>query len=191
MQELTSERRVTIQDGAAKTSQIAMAFLNVPAGHPDWYAINILADILGQGPQSRMQIALVGAKLATAFGEGESESVCGSSLLRMRARLADGVSVGEVEQVIDRELDRLARELVSEDELRLAHQQERQFADGQLSSPESIANSAGRGTLFYGDPEALRNDVRKMMAVTANDVRRVARKYLRRSNRVVVISKPR
>jgi zinc protease len=186
----STERRKTIIDTAAKAPQIALSYLTALAPEPDWYALNILADIIGQGPKSRLQVALVASGLAAQFGEGEAESPCAPSALRMRARLAPGGDVRAVETAIDRELDRLGRDLVSEEELRIAHEQERAWAAEQIASPPGVASAAARAALLYGDVQHLRREVGHMTAVTAEDVRRVASTYLRKSNRSVVVSLP-
>jgi len=73
---------------------------------------------------------------------------------------------------------RLQRELVSDEELRIAHQQELQFASDQLASPAAIASAAARSALFYGDATRVTSDGARMERVSAEDVRRVARRYL-------------
>jgi len=161
-------------------TDVSITYRTAVAPSADWFALNILADILGQGDASRLQRALVASGLATRFGEGMTESSCAPSLLRMRARLAPGVSADRVLAVIDREIERLQRELVSEEELRIAHQQELQFANDQLASPAAIASAAARSALFYGDANRITSDGARMERVNAEDVRRVARRYLTR-----------
>jgi predicted Zn-dependent peptidase len=163
--------------------EVALAYETAVAPSADWFALNVLADILGQGEQSRLQRALVGAGLATRFGEGMTESPCGPSLLRMRVHLAPGVSADRVLKVIDREIGRLRRELGSEEELKIAHEQELRFAAGQLATPAAIAGAAARSALFYGDAQRVTSDGARMERVTAEDVRRVARTYLTTASR--------
>jgi zinc protease len=182
------EKQRHLRDRNAATSEISLAYPTVPSTHPDWFALNILADILGQGPNARLQARLVGKGLATQFGEGMTESPCAASLLRMRARVAPDVATAAVQGAIDEELTRLARDLVSPDELATAHAQERQWAAEQLSSVTSIANAAARAALFYGDPGRINTDVALMVAVSREDVRRVAQRYLRKATRAVVMS---
>lgn len=165
-----------------------MAYVTPDSMHPDWFSLNILADIVGQGERSRLQQALVASGLAVSFGEGMTETPCGSSLFRMRARVAPGVSMSEVEAVIDRHMARLAHELVSEAEMLVARKQEVAWAATQLKEASGVANAAARMTLFYREPERINNEVAKMTAVTREEVQRVARKYLQKSNRVVVLT---
>lgn len=169
---LEHHRRIELDD-----QRLDFTLPTAPSPTADWYALNILADVLGQGPQSRLQVALVGRGLATQFLEGMTESPCASAL-RMRLVLAPGVEIATAREALDKELERLGRELISAEELRTAHAQERKWAEEQLSTPAGIAGAAARNTLFYGDASRLNGDVARMEAITAEDVRRVARQYL-------------
>lgn len=175
-------------DAGGAAPEMRLEYLAPQSTERDWLAMNILADIIGQGESSRLQHALVAGGLATAFGEGMTESPCGPSLLRMRVRLASRAYASRVEAVIDQETAKLRRELVSDAELALARQQELDWAKSQLSSAAGVASAAARVALFYGDPERVNTEATAMAAVTAEDVRRVARRYLRKSNRAVAIT---
>ncbi len=118
-----------------------------------------------------------------------TETPCGSSLFRMRARVAPGVSMSQVEAVIDHHMARLTHELVSDAEMLTAREQEVAWATAQLKEASGVANAAARMALFYREPERINNEVVKMTAVTREDVQRVARKYLQKSNRVVVLTR--
>ena len=122
---LAEERRAVLKDAGARPQYLA-AYKTVPSDHPDWYALNLLADILGQGEASRLQRALVETRLALDLAEGMSESR-GPSLFRIRANLPPGGDVRKVEDVIDGEIARLQRDGVTEAELTLARSQERSY----------------------------------------------------------------
>jgi predicted Zn-dependent peptidase len=170
----------------AKQTEIYLGYPTAVSPTPDWFAMNILADIIGQGPESRLQTRLVAKGLATDFAEGQTESPCTTGLLRMRARLTAGTSIDAALAAIDEELARLGRELVTDAELAIAREQERRWTEEGMSTPEGFAGSVARAALFYGDPARTRSDVDRMFAVTAEDVRRVAQKYLQPSNRAIV-----
>jgi predicted Zn-dependent peptidase len=167
----------------AEADAVELEYPTAAAPSADWYALNLLADILGQGERSRLQRALVGAGLATRFGEGMTESPRAPNYLRMRAVPAPGVSAERVRAVIDREIARLQRELVTDEELKTAHEQELRFAAEQLGSPAAIASAAARNALFYGDANRALGDGARMQKVTKQDVRRVARTYLTTASR--------
>lgn len=185
---LAEERRAVLKDAGARPQYLA-AYKTVPSDHPDWYALNLLADILGQGEASRLQRALVETRLALDLAEGMSESR-GPSLFRIRANLPPGGDVKKVEDVIDGEIARLQREGVTEAELTLARSQERSYWKQVLSTPRGKAETLARFSIYFQDPERINGELKAILGMTAGDVQRVARKYLTRENRAVVVTLP-
>jgi zinc protease len=159
----------------------------VPSNHPDWYALNLLADILGQGPKSRLHRALVETKLVADLAEGMSESR-GPSLFRIRLNLPPGGSIEQVEKVLDEEIARLQRDGVTEAELALARSQEQDYWKQVLATPRGRAETLTRFSIYYRDPELINGELKKILEMTAADVQRVARKYMNRDNRAVVVT---
>jgi zinc protease len=186
---LSLGRRQVIDNARTKAATYMSAYATVPSNHPDWYAMNILADIIGQGDTSRLHAALVMKKLAASVPEGVAESR-GRSLFRLGAAVLPDVRVETVEAVIDAELARLRRDGVTRTELEKARAQERAYYTEQLGTPAGRASFLARSTLYYDDPNSINTELGFILAVTARDVRRVARKYLVRTNRAAVISQP-
>lgn len=188
-QRFSLERRRVITDARADAATYMSAYLTVPSNHPDWYALNILADIIGQGDTSRLHTALVATKLAASVPEGIAESR-GQSLFRVGAALLPGVGVERAEAIIDAEVARIQSDGVTRAEMEKARAQERQYSAEQLGTALGRASFLARATLYYDDPQRVNTELGRILAVTARDVRRVARKYLVRTNRAVVVAQP-
>lgn len=185
----TFERRRTISDAHASFPYYYTGYLTVPSDHTDWYALNLLADILGQGDTSRLYLALVQKKLASSVPEGVNESRA-PGLLRVAAKLPSGGSIERVEAIIDAEIARIQSEGVTEVEMVKAREQERQFSVDQLKSASGRANFLARTALYYNEPQRINTELGRLLAVTKEDVQRVARRYLIKTNRAVVIVRP-
>jgi zinc protease len=183
------ERRRTISDPHASFPFYYTGYLTVPSDHRDWYALNLLADILGQGDTSRLYVALVQKKLALSVPEGVNESRA-PGLLRLAAKLPAGGSIEAVEAIIDSEIARLQSEGVTEVEMLKARSQERQYSSAQLKSAQGKANFLSRTAVYYNDPQRINTELGRLLAVTKEDVQRVARRYLIKTNRAVVIVRP-
>ena len=188
-QRFSLERRRVVTHPRADASTYMSAYLTVPSNHNDWYALNILADIIGQGDTSRLYSALVAKKLASSVPEGVAESR-GRSLFRIGAALLPDVSVEKAEAVIDAEIAGIQRDGVTQAEMDKARLQERQYSGEQLGTASGKASFLARSTLYYNDPNRINTELSRILAVTADDVRRVARKYLVRTNRAVVVARP-
>lgn len=181
------ERRKVLEDARATHPQYLAAYKTVPSNHPDWYALNLLADILGQGPKSRLHLALVETKLVADLAEGMSESR-GPSLFRIRLNLPPGGSIQKAEEVLDAEIARIQRDGVTEAKLALARNQEQDYWKQVLATPRGRAETLSRFAIYYDDPELINGELKAILEMTAADVQRVARKYMNRDNRAVVIT---
>jgi zinc protease len=183
------ERRVVLEDARAKNPQYLAAYKTVPSDHSDWYALNLLADILGQGEASRLHKALLAPRLVLDVAEGMSE-LRGPSLFRIRFNLPPGGDIKKVEDALDAEIARVQREGVTEAELALARTQERDYWKQILATPRGRAETLTRFSIYYQNPELINGELKAILGMTAGDVQRVARKYLNRDHRAVVITLP-
>jgi len=188
-QSLSIELRTVLTNSPVNAATYLSAYLTVPSNHPDWYALNVLADIIGQGDTSRLHTALVTRKLATSVPEGVEESR-GQTLLRIGAALVPDVRVEKVEAIIDAEIAQIQSDGVTQSEMDKARLQERQYSAEQLGTVLGKASFLARATLYYDTPDRINTELGRILAVTAKDVRRVARKYLVKTNRAVVIAQP-
>ncbi len=95
-----------------------------------------------------------------------------------------------VENVIYEEIERIGREPISDAELQKAKNAIALGLNSSLQTSLSRAMTLGRYEVFYNDPNLINTRLDKTSAVTKEDVLRVANKYLKRTNRTVVITIP-
>jgi len=188
-QQISLERRKILNSSRAKAATYMSAYQTVASNHPDWYALNILADIIGQGSTSRLYTSLVAKSFASSVPEGMAETR-GQSLLRIGAALMPQVNVEKVESIIDAEIARIQNDGVTEAEMERARSQERQYSTEQLGTALGKASFLARSTLYYDDPNRVNTELGRMLSVAPKDVQRVARRYLVKENRAVVIALP-
>jgi zinc protease len=184
------------QDGEREVSlrrtgdvQVAMALYHVPAGsHPDFAAVDVLTEILGNEPGGRIYKALVEPKKASeaqAFNIQlkEPSFLVGSATMRKEQSLADAKailiqameSVGKTPPSTE-EVERAKASLLKETDLLLNNSQ-----NVGLTLTEWAA--AGDWRLIY----VHRDRIKK---VTPADVQRVAAAYLKPDNRTVGLFYP-
>src|SRR5947208_435165 len=167
------------------------------AAHGDTPALILLSTVLGgwRGllsfaagdwhPRSnRLYHALVESKLATDAGVRQ-EMKLDPSLLIVSATLAKGASLDRVEQVIDREVDKLRRTVPVKAELDRAKQQVRSWARYEQDGVtfQGMLLSAGEGLSSWDFGERLLGKVEK---IRGEQVREVAKTYLVDEHRSVV-----
>lgn len=180
--EQKGERRVEIEFDANPTGYIAWHAPQV--GHPDVAALDVAANILSNGRTSRLYKALREKRI------GSAQASIGNT------RYPDGFycsmtpfgahSIQEMEDAIYAEIDRLKTEKVSDWELtKVRNQVDANFVRG-LDNNMGLAFRLANSEAIAGDWHQLLNYRDALKKVTADDVMRVAKMYLTKSNRSVV-----
>ena len=170
-------RSVTLAD-RVQLPRVYWAWPAVADDHPDAPALDVLASILAGGEASRLHRALVlDARVATGVGaDDDAKEIAG--LFTVEATAAEGKTLAEVSGVLDAEIERVRSEPPSATELARVLAKYEKSTLLALTSPLSRAITLATGFVQRGDPADYRRDYARHVAVTAADVRRVARKYL-------------
>lgn len=187
----SGERRATLPDALATVARLDVAYNIPPARHEDNYALTLLASILGEGESSRLHQRLVKQEQAALEVSAWADSRYGPGLLRFRALPNQGVPVARLEALLDEELRALVARGVTPRELEKAKNQLR--ARTLIKLRQTVlwkALEVQESRLIYGDIAAVNANPGRYLAVTAGDIARVARKYLVRENRTVLITTP-
>jgi zinc protease len=189
------ETRVTVE-GPGETTYVQVAYHFPTAGHADFFALSVLDSLLA-GPSnlnmfggggisnktSRLYRALVDKQFAVSFSGGSSLTV-DPFLYGISMTVHPKRTPRQAVAALDREIARIQDERVPPAEIRRAIKQARaNFVYGS----ENITNQAfwlGYAEMF-ADYGWFENYLDRMSVVKAEDVQRVARKYLRPQSRVV------
>jgi predicted Zn-dependent peptidase len=185
------ERRAKLDDVLARAARVDIAYKAVQGNTPDFYALQVLANILQSGQSSRLYQKLVKEKeMVTGVG-GFMDEKRGIGAFYTNATLRPGSSnTDEVEKIIYAEIDRLKKEPIADWELQKAKNNTRRNLINGLQSSISRAISLGQYTVYYNEPGLINARLDKVAAVTKEDVQRVANKYLVDTSRTVVVTLP-
>lgn len=185
-EQLTPRETVREMDGA--TYDLVLAWPTVRLSHPDLYALDVAAYILGEGESSRLVRRLKYEKpLVLSVNSASYTPYFVHGFFGVFAS-AQPQHWQEASAAILREVYRLRDELVSPAELSKAKKQKAaELVFGQQTVAEQ-AESLGRNYLSTGDPQFDKRYVENIQKVTAEQVRDVARRYFApgRLNRVVI-----
>ena len=186
------ERRAVLK----KVSQVEAFFAGfhiVGLDHPDLYPLNLLAIILSGGKASRFHQEFVRKGKAISL-EVELAPLPFSAqdpdLLVITAVAPPGQSLPELEQELWAALNRLQQDGVAPAELARAKKLLRSQAVRSLAHNFFRGLLVGLFHLKTGDARLANQILSSLEAVTADDILRVARTYLREDNRTVVVLKP-
>jgi zinc protease len=183
-------KRDTVRDANATLPAFMASYGAVPLGHADAYPLELLANILGSGASSRLNQRLVKQERAASFAVVGEDLRRGPGVILVYTRANQGVEAGRMEALVDEEIARVVSQGVTDAELQRAKNQTRSSFIRSLQTAMGKAEALQKATLYFGDPGTIRTAMDPYMAVTAADVQRVARQYLRPENRAVVITLP-
>jgi predicted Zn-dependent peptidase len=188
--EQKAERRASVDDVLARAPRVAIAYKTVAGNTADFYALQVLANALGGGVSSRFTQKLTREKELVTGANSFAQETRGVGGFYVTATPRRGVKTEDVEAAIYDEIARLQKEPIADWELQKAKSGARRGFINNLQSSPSRANTIGQYAVYYNDPNLINTRLDKVMAVTKEDVMRVANKYLVATNRTVVITVP-
>jgi zinc protease len=176
------ERDVTLE--RVGDQQMVVALYRAMAGsHPDYPALDVLVQILGDTPTGRLHRALVQKGIASSVW-GAERQLHDPGYMYFGAQLSREMDLAKARRALLAVLEDVGRSKITADEVerartRLLNDIDRaQLESSQLVRALSENAALGDWRLFY----LYRDQLRK---VTVADVQRVADHYLKRANRVV------
>ncbi len=187
------EKHAEVVDTVYDNVQLPAIFqgYHIPAmSTQDYYAVDMLNQLLASGQSSRLykslvddqQLALQVAAVPLPFeGPGLSIIVAVPNI---------GVDPHNLENAVDEELAAVKDSLISEREFeKLRNQIESSFVSSNATIASRASNLATDYT-FFNNTNLINTEIKKYMAVTREDLKRVANAYYRQGNRVVLYYLP-
>ena len=165
--------RVKIHTKPSDQAHICIGTLSAPLDHPDRYAIQLLATVLGGGMSSRLFTEVRERRGLAYYVFGVNHSYTDTGSLYAQAGV-DIARVDDAVSVVGAELQRVVGERVPDDELEKA----RNFAKGrfvlQLESPHGLILFGLRREVLEGGAVEPSEVLEGLDAVTVDDLERVA-----------------
>ena len=183
--EQSGERRADVYFDVR--SPILAAAWHAPAtGHPDGEALDVASLVLSGGRSSRVYRKLVYDEQVALGAQGAYWELQDAGLFYAFASVRPGADIDEVERLFMAEIARLRDEPVPPAELAKAKRQiQVDLLSGMETANEMASRIAGEYVSF-GRIRPVDERLKAYAAVSAEDVQRVARTYLRDDRRSVV-----
>lgn len=163
---------------------VIQAYQMAEQGSEDYYAMQMLTTLLSGGQSSRFQKEIVdNQQLAVAAGSfpfalEDAGVFISFGIMNM------GKTPEELQAAMDAEIERVKNEPIDDKEFqKLRNQIENSFVSSN-STVRGIAESLADYHVYFGDANLINNEIDRYMAVTKEDLKRVAKKYLDPNNRV-------
>ncbi len=177
---LSTNRRITVRDRVPQ-ERLYMAWPGVAFFEPDDAALDLVTNILTDGKNSRLYKRLVYDEQVASDVSAFNYSLEIAGLVGIVATARPEVPLVRVEELLDEEIRRLAKEGPTEEEIeRIKAGQEYDF----LSGLERIGGFGGKADrlamyqTFLGSPDRFRDDYERYQSLKAKDLRRAAKHFL-------------
>jgi predicted Zn-dependent peptidase len=187
---LGREIRETVEDRVPLT-RLFIAYRAPAYGDPALDPLDLASQLLSGGKSSRLHKRLVREeRLAQEVDCGSWGFVGGSSVFLGIATVRPGVDPAAVEAAFHEELEKLASEAPSEDEVARAKALIEADELGSLARVEERARRLAEYAGLFDDPDLINSLLPRYLAVTPEQMRDAARAVFRPDNRVVLTYVP-
>lgn len=154
--------------------------------HPDFHALEMMNDVLSGGASSRINKNLVEkqqiAQFAFCFAYGLEDAGVGI----FAAIAAQGKELNDIQTAFDEQIEMIKKDLISVEEFeKIRNQYENQFVSTN-STIAGIAESLADNHVYAGGAEKINTELSEYLAVTREDIQRVAKKYLTQDARIIL-----
>lgn len=187
--DLVREIRDTVFDNI-QLPAVVQAYRIPAQGTKDYYAVEMLGQLLSQGESSRLYRKLVDEEQKAVFvgnfplGLEDPGVAIAFGIANM------GIDLEDLENSMDYVIESAAEELISDEEFqKLRNQVENDFVSSN-SRMAGIAESLANYHIYYGDANLINTELERYLEVTKEDILNAARKYYNKNNRVVLYYLP-
>ena len=179
---LAASKKLYYEDNFARLPQLTLTWPSVYQYHEDSYALNVLSSYLAEGKNAPLYKSLVEEHQLTdgvSMFQYSSE-IAGQFMLMVTA--FDDTNLDNVQSAINEAFSNFEAEGIPQKDLdRIKATQETDFYNG-LSSVLGKGFQLAQYQIFANDPAYINEDVKKILAVTADDVMRVFKAYVKDQN---------
>jgi predicted Zn-dependent peptidase len=147
----------------------------------EYYAVDLLTDILGGGGSSRLYQALVKEKKLFSNIECYHFGSTENGLVAIEGKLVKGVDIKTAEKAVDEVIDTLRHSLLPEAEL----QKVKNKTESTIAFEDMALMNRANSLAYYeilGDASLMNTELEKYAAVTAADIQRETNTVFREAN---------
>lgn len=178
--------RETVPDDKAQLPALFMGYRSPSLGDPDYYAFNLLSNILAAGESSRLYNKIVNEEQLALAVQMSPLSLEKDGAVIFVGVAKPGEDLDEIEEAIVDEINELIEDGITEEEL----QKTKNIMESQMIfSKKNVLDKAmalARYKAYYGDASLINEEIKRYMEVKPDDIINVAKKYLSTDSKVVL-----
>ena len=182
----TQDRVARVTGPKVPLPAVALSWLAPPVRHADTAALRVAQALLSGGQSARLYQALVYRKQLASDAGFSADLRAGPGLLVAYATAAGGKTLPAVKSALMAEVMRLASQPPTAAELSRAKTGLLTEAITTRQTPAGLAQALADAAVLEGGPAMANRNLEALAAVTAADVQRVVRTYLRGPRHVAI-----
>jgi zinc protease len=179
------DRYISYEDNI-RFPMLRMTFPSVPTYHADEPALDILAEILGQGKNSILYQNFIKTKKAVQASASNPTAELGGEFVFSILAYPD-TKLSETEALLRKSIDEFLTRGITDEDLETAKAKREASAIYGLESISGKVSLLASYETFLGNPDYIKEDVGRYRDVTKMDILRVYNTYIR-SNKALILS---
>ncbi|HEY1079469.1 MAG TPA: insulinase family protein, partial [Bdellovibrio sp.] len=157
---------------------------------PEMYALDLAANILGNGTSSRLYKRLVYQKQIATSAYATNYTMRDAGMFAVGVNMKPGLGKQEALDLAYNEIWKMRNQKVSDKELEKAKTQVmKDLVDG-LKTMDGKARALAVNEILTGTYETLFTDLEKYQAVTADDIKKAMEKHTQQTQRSIITLEP-
>ena len=182
---LGGEKRMVVEDNV-QLPGVVMGYRMPGQNTEDFYAVRMLNMILSGSKSARFNKTLVEKEQKALFVQGFPLPLEDPGLALVLGIANMGVSADDLEKAMDNQIDNLLANGVSDEEMEIVKNKIETDFYSDNSRVGGISESLANFHVYFGSAGLINEQMDKYLAVTKEDIMRVAKKYYVKDNRVVL-----
>jgi zinc protease len=159
-------------------------------GDRDWFSADLLSTVMTSDKASRLERSLVYEKQIATDVAAYVLPTEATGMLMLHATAKEGVTIEDIEQAIDAEIERIVVGGITDEELTRSRNRAEVELAHQVENYDTRADLIGMLATFFDNPNRITTWLEPYRQATTADLVRVARDYLVPENRVTSIFMP-
>lgn len=186
---LMTEIRDTVYDNI-QLPAVIQVYRTVAMHDSDYYAVDMLGQLLSQGESSRFNKALVNEQQLALFVGSFPLGLEDPGVTLAFGIVNGGVAPETLEAGMDAEVAKISNELISDEEFEKLRNQIEVNLINQNGRLSGVAENLASAKTYFDDASRVNSELDKYLSVTKEDIRNAAKKYLTPDKRVVLYYLP-
>lgn len=184
----TQAKRLEVK-AKVPSDSLYIAYHGVDRMHPDYYAMDLITDVLSRGASSRLIQNLIKKNPVFSYVNAYVSGSIDQNLLILEGKPLPGVTLDKAEELLLSEINQIKNEKIANYELeKILNKIESAKTFEQLSILDKAMNLAYY-ELLYNDPSKYNTDFQEYRKVKPEDISRVAQSIIKEENSSTLIYK--